>query len=329
MMRALVLVILLTEVALAGVADWVRPGLSTNQTVWGIRGGLLWAVPPAGFRTGEPRGLIRLGYPVLPGGGYDLINFIAIEPIVRGRRGFSELEHSNLDGVPGKRISLQSEGVEIDLGSRKLPKSTNGVEELEVKLGIEKFDNGAHVKLVVRQRSDQPGEIEFSLFEEPDSDALDYCVLSATMGNMARTRQLWLKDEVVRSQDLYRGYQDSGFAPHKEYPLSRLYRTDSGEVLVPVTNEEQDPASVYPFGNSQLWHYAGFKVTQYWAKGAGTFRDDLHVVVNGRYTYWRSTRPIPGGVAFENFEMRERFYAGQRFIFGITRSTPAELGFGK
>ena len=87
-------------------------------------------------------------------------------------------------------------------------------------------------------------------------------------------------------------------------------------------------APVLAFDNSQLWHDAGFKVTQYWAKGAGTFRDNLHVVVNGRYTYWRSSQPIPGGVAFENFEIRERFYAGQRFIFGTTRSTPAELGFG-
>jgi hypothetical protein len=99
--------------------------------------------------------------------------------------------------------------------------------------------------------------------------------------------------------------------------------------LVAVTNDEENPASAYPFGDSQLWHYGGFKVTQYWAKAAGTFRDDLQVAVNGRYTYWRSTKPIPGGVAYENFEMRERFYDGQRFIFGITRRTPQELGMGK
>ena len=94
-----------------------------------------------------------------------------------------------------------------------------------------------------------------------------------------------------------------------------------------VTNDEQDPASVYPFPHSELWHYAGFKVTQYWAKEAGTFRDDLRAVVNGRYTYWRSSRPIPGGVAFENFELRERFYDGQKSVFGITGQTPHALGF--
>lgn len=50
--------------------------------------------------------------------------------------------------------------------------------------------------------------------------------------------------------------------------------------------------------------------------------------LNGRHTYWMSRHPIPGGVAFENFEMRERFHPGQRFIFGITRRTPGELGLG-
>jgi hypothetical protein len=67
---------------------------------------------------------------------------------------------------------------------------------------------------------------------------------------------------------------------------------------------------------------------EYWAKPPGTSQDDLQVAVNGRYTYWMSRHPIPGGVAFENFEMRERFHPGQRFVFGITRRTPGELGLG-
>ncbi len=100
--------ILATAALAAHGADWVQPGLTTNQPVWGIRGGLLWAVPPAGFRGGEPRGLIRVGYPVLPGKRYDLVNFIAVEPVVKGRRGFSELEHSRLDNVAGKLIRAAS-----------------------------------------------------------------------------------------------------------------------------------------------------------------------------------------------------------------------------
>src|SRR5579859_94429 len=287
MTRALVLLLLLVEIARAGAVDWVRPGLTTNQTVWGIRGGLLWAVAPAGFRAGEPRGLIRLGYPVLAGDSYDLINFIAVEPIVSGRRGFSELEHSRLDGIAGKRIWAQSEAVgnAINPLSGKLQHGPNGEEELAVMLGVEKFENGAHMRLEIRQRSNRPDEIELTLFREPDSAPLDYCILTATMGNMARTRQLWLKDEVVSSFKLYGDYRKTDFAPHKEYPLSRLHRTAGGEVLVAVANDEENPATVYPFPNSELWHYARCKVTQYWAKAAGTFRDDLQAVVNARYTY--------------------------------------------
>jgi hypothetical protein len=286
-------------------------------------------VPPAGFRGGEPRGLVRLGYPVLGEKGYDLINFIAIEPIVRGQRGFSELERSQLDGVPGKRIWAVNAGA--DATSNPVPgqlrKKSDGREELEVNLQVEKFENGAHVRIVVFQRSDRPDEIGLSIFQEPDSAPLDYCILTATMGNMARTRQLWLNGEMASSLQLYRDYKDTGFAPHTQYPLSRLHRTAEGGVLVAVTNDEENPAEMSPFANSELWHYAGCNVTQYWAKETGGFREDLQAVVNGRYTYWRSVRPIPGGVAFENFELRERFYQGQKSIFGITRRTPRELGF--
>jgi len=329
-LHCLCLVFFLAAASAAIGGDWIRPGINTNQPVWGIRGGLLWAVAPAGFRGGEPRGLIRLGYPVLPERRYDLINFIAIEPIVNGRRGFSELEHSRLDGVAGKRIWANSGSVlATNLVPGQLRRESDGREELEVNLRVEKFDNGAHIRLVVLQRSDRPDEIEFTVFQEPDSAALEYCILTATMGNMARTRRLWLNHEVVSSLKLYPDYKGTGFAPHREYPLSRLHRTASGGVMVAVTNDEEDPASVYPFPNSRLWHYAGCKVTQYWAKEAGTFRDDLHAIVNGRYTYWRSSRRIPGGVAFENFELRERFYDGQKSIFGITRQTPQDLGFTK
>lgn len=156
---------------------------------------------------------------------------------------------------------------------------------------------------------------------------MDYCVLTATMGNMARTRQLRLKDEVVSSLKLYPDYKDIHFAPPTAYPLNRLLRTASGDVIAAVTTDEDAPASVRSFPNSRLWYYGGARVTQYWKKPAGTVRADLRAVVNARYTCWHSRQPIPGGIAFENFELRDKFHDGQQFIFGITRQTPAELGF--
>jgi hypothetical protein len=325
--RLLMVLVCILGFTAAKAADWVRPGVSTNQPVWGLRGGLLWAVPPGGFRAGEPRGLIRLGYPVLRDGGYDLLNFIAIEPIVHGRRGFSELEQSRLDGVAGKRIwAVAPAGVTTNQVPGILRPLAGGREELEVTLRLERFDNGAQVRLVVVQRSDRMDEIELAVFSEPGSEPLEYCILTATMGNMARTRQLWLKEEVASSLAVYQDYRGKDFAPHRSYALPRLLRTAAGGVLVAVTNDEEDPSKVYPFPGSELWHYAGCKVTQYWAKAPGEVRDDLEAIVNGRYTYWLSSRPIPGGVAFENFELRERFRDGQKSVFGITRRAPKELG---
>lgn len=323
----LFLLLLLSSAPLpSSAANWVRAGIQTNQPIWGAQGGLLFAIDPGGFRPREPRGLIRLGYPILPDGGYDLVNFIAIEPIVHGQKGFSELERSSSDRKPGKRIwAGQAKAMALDAGTVTQPVA--GVEQLEVILRMEPFENGAHVRLQVTQRSDRPDEIAFRIQAEDDSAVPEYCILTATMGNMARTRLLWLKDQVVSSLTLYPNYKGDGFAPHTHYPLPQLNRTANGDVFVPITCDEPDPAAVFPFPNSPLWHYGGRKVTQYWKQTEAAVRDDLQAVVNGRYTYWMSQRPLPGGIAFENFELRERFYPGQTFIFGITPTTPRELGF--
>ena len=302
--------------------------------MWGVRGGLLWAIPPGGFRgSGGPRGLIRIGYPTATNGGYNLINFIAVEPMVNGRRGFSELESSALDQTRGKRIWAIGEtnpaagaAPQATLAPGRLSRLSAGVEQLEVTLRVEPFNNGARVRLVIVQRSDAPDEIQLAVHAEPGSAPLDYCILTATMGNLARTRLLWLKDEAVTSLKLYPDHRGTGFAPHRTYPLDRLGRSPAGDVLVAVTTDEDDPASVYPFPGWRFWHYDGCKVTQYWKKPRGTAREDLHAAVNARYTYWQTRRPIPGGVAFENFELRERFHEGQVFVFGITRKSPAQLG---
>jgi hypothetical protein len=308
---------------------WIRAGVNTNLPAWGLHGGLRWGLP-AGRRSFDgPRGLIRVRYPVLANGEYDLINFIAIEPFVGSRKGFSDLERSTLDGVAGKRLWAihpdTPEQPDNRLVAGQITQLESGVQSLTVRVGVERFENGAHVTLIVTQRSDSPDELELAIHAQPDSSPIDYCILTATMGNKARARQLWLKDEVASSLKLYPNYRQADFAPHRFFALERLQRTAGGDVLVAITTDEANPAAVEPFPGRPHWRYPGFPVTQYWRKPAGTWRDDLHVAVNGRYTYWLSRQPIPGGIAFENFELRERFHEGQRFVFGITRKTPREL----
>lgn len=310
-------------------ADWIRAGVNTNQPVWGLPGGLQFAIFPGGFTGGDggPRGLIRIGYPTLAGGKYDLINFIAVEPVVGQARGFSELEKSRFDGRPGKFFWTGStpptNSVAAPHDSGVITSPQPGVEELTVPLKIEKFDNGAHVRLVLSQRSDAPDELRLTVQAEPDSAPIKTCILTATMGNKARARLLWLKDETVSSLKIFGDYTGADFAPHVFFPLARLPRNTAGDALIAITNDEENPAT--PLASDDFWKYRGEKVTQYWRKPAAELNASLRCAVNARFMYWMSHNPVPGGLAFENFELVEDFKQGQQFIFGVTRRAPAEL----
>jgi hypothetical protein len=320
-------------IAKSDAADWVRPGINANQPIWGARGGLQFAIHPGGFTRGEggPRGLIRIGYPTLPEGGYDLINFIAIEPVVGKTRGLSELEKSSVDGKQGRMFwaaaldsakSNNNESAPVDPGTiTTLP---DGVEKLAVPLRIEKFANGAHVRLLLSMRSDATDELRLTVHTEADSAPMESCILTATMGNKARTRLLWLKSGPVSSLKIFGDYRESHFTRHSFFPLDRLPRTAGGDVLVAITTDENIPADSNA-GLSRGWRYRGEKVTQYWRKPAADLHDSLRCAVNARFKYWMSQTPIPGGLAYENFELNEVFRDGQSFIFGITRRQPGNL----
>ncbi|HAV61707.1 MAG TPA: hypothetical protein DCY13_04995 [Verrucomicrobiales bacterium] len=334
MRRLIVTLAFLATASHAALAagGWIRAGVDTNSPVWGIRGGLQFALHPGGFTGGDggPRGLVRLGYPTLTNGGYDLINFIAVEPIVGGRKGFSELEKSSLDGRNGKVFwtgdpaAPAVEKPHLDPGA--LNPLAGGIEELSVTVLVEKFDNGAHVRLRLTQRSDAPDELRLSVTAEPGSAPIESCILTATMGNKARTRLLFLNDGPVSSLQLYADYRDKHFAPHRIFPVARLPRAANGDVLVALANDEAEPSAVQPFGRPHFWDYRGMKVSQYWRKPAAGVGDALVCAVNGRFTYWMSERSIPGGISFENFELREPFRSGQTVVFGITREATGLVG---
>lgn len=317
--------------SLPAAAEWVRAGLNTNQPIWGWRGGLLFALHPGGFTGGDggPRGLIRIGYPTLPGAKYDLINFIAVEPVVKGRRGYSEMEKSDFDQKAGRRFlaidSRQSDDSKPRWNPGELSSPEVGVEQLSVTVSVERFANGAHVRLKLIQRNDRPNELRLIADAEPDSAPLDQSILTATMGNKARARLLFLEGGSVSSHQLYPSHRTTQFAPHRLFPLEKLPRAADGDVLVAIANDEEHPETVRPFGQPRFWDYLGAKVTQYWRKPASEVTAALECAVNARYTYYLSEQPIPGGVSFENFEFREPFRAGQTLIFGITPHDPLKI----
>lgn len=181
---------------------WIRPAETDApaRPLWGHAEGLrVGIVPPGG-----PRGLLRVYAPYLrhAEGEDRLINFIAVEPVPAGQphRGLSELEHSKLDGVRGKRFWSTAGPADPtprqpDRPGRGEVVKSDGVETLCVFIGVERFDNGSHVYVRLTLRADRPQEVGVAVFAREDSVPLAHCVLTATMGNYARLRRLHLASE--------------------------------------------------------------------------------------------------------------------------------------
>src|SRR6202521_1771183 len=89
-------------IAQAEESQWIRPVKPQDPLIWGRKDGIVFGLPSAGGLPG-PRGLIRIGVISPKTGAPELLNFIAIEPVVVGpgsrgdRMAFSELEPSEMD----------------------------------------------------------------------------------------------------------------------------------------------------------------------------------------------------------------------------------------
>ena len=309
--------------------QWVRPAVGdASQPVWGIKGGIrvgLWPTP-------GPRGLIRIYAPYLGHPPLRMINFIAIEPVVGRARGLSELEPSALDGVRGKAM-WTGDAMDREPRPRKPWEpargtivQVDGVGALTFFVFVEPFRNGARPTVQVTLREHRPHEVEFRVFAAKGSAAMKNCVLTATMGNYARLRHLWLKSEVVESTKLWPKPQLNrhGFTAHREWGLDRMY-VSGGLAKVAATPNERSPAdAAYAENVPPFWRYRGETAPQYWLAPA---HKGLVVRVNGRTTYWASQAPIPGGIAYENFELVAPFADGQSFTFGVLAGLAEALGF--
>ncbi len=313
-----------------GDGQWLRPKDPQGALIWGLRDGLIFGLPsPGGIRG--PRGLIRVGILGKSSSEPELINFIAIEPVTKGagsrfsRMGFSELEMSELDpGKRGKRLWVAT--TEGDL--TRLPAKPQPVERLSVRIEVEPFTaNRAHVYVVASMYSDRPHELELTVYTHDDSAPVEELTVTATMGNYERLRHLWLKDRVVDSRELYAGYTDDGFIDKENYPRDEMLMYGDGDALVLATTNEDNPSGV-EVTERPWWTYRSIKLTQYWRVPAWHIQPDLRVKVNGRRVYWASKVMIPGGLSFENFEVRQRYVPGQAFVFGLTPKHPWEFSPG-
>lgn len=308
---------------------WLRPSDVANaRPKWGFVNGIQVGIAP----TGGPRGLLRIYTPYLGQPADYVMNFIAIEPIPhKGRdiRGLSELEQSQIDERAGKIFWSSDDNIldESDKESQAkgVIRTVNGEQELTVYIFTEKFLNGTQPYVRLRFKESKPYEFELATFTQQDgTPEPDYCIVTATMGNKARIRNLYLKDGITHSKTLWPDYTGDGFVDHHHVPANKMYSSETGAVYFIAAPDEPDPESVpLAEGTSPGWKYDGRKATQYWIKPVPDLRTEG--LVNGRFAYWASRSPIPGGIAYENFEMKSPFKQGDTFIFGISPMTPEDF----
>lgn len=309
-------------------STWIQPSNENSyRPVWGHKEGLRVGIAP----TPGPRGLLRVYAPYLGHKADKMINFIAFEPIVVGDRfrGLSELEMSGLDGVRGKRFWSSNDSLYSIISLETPPaggiiEKINGVETLTVYIFSEPFENGAQVFVRLRFFEDKPYEIELTTNTSPASKSLDHFILTATMGNYARLRTLYLSDYKKSSLELWPKYKETNFTKHDSTSIDLMIKDKMGGIYFIAATDEVNPSDAkYSSKTSSHWKYYGSKATQYWFQ----LNPDNRTIglVNGRYTYWGGKAPIPGGVSFENFELITPFKYGEKFIFGVEPISPDQL----
>ena len=310
--------------ALASVVNnghWIQPSDNyPSVPVWGHLEGIRVGIAP----TPGPRGLLRIYTPYLGHREDRMINFIALEPIPPGEehRGLSELEMSALDKVRGKRFWSSDSPSCTDPQPATSPakgviEEIEGVETLTLYIFSETFENGSQPYIRLRFYQNSPYEIELTTYACNGSSAMGHLILTATMGNFARLRRLYLAECEKNSLDLWPEYNETHFTLHDETAVTHMISDKKGGVYFIAAPDEEDPVNVhYASDTGENWKYYGKKATQYWY--APTPDIKMKGLVNGRYSYWASSSPIPGGISFENFELKSPFKNGERFIFGVT-----------
>lgn len=301
---------------------WVQPSTMDGKPLWGHVNGIRVGLPT----TRGPFGLLYLYMPGVTQKENAVLNFLAIEPVVGKVRCLSELETSTLDQRNGKRFWSEDSP---SFTPRDPARPANGVlqshgttETLQVYIMTEKFVNGAQPYLRLTFRSDLPGEVQVETFSAPGSAPMRHCIVTATMGNYARLRQLWLKEGTTSSLALWPTYREMDFAPAREFGLKKLWRATDGTVLVAATCDEAAPEKSKAPGH---WNYTGKLATQYWRVEPDQVSPRLLARVNGRYVYWMSHNPLPGGIAFENMELQLPYREGERYSFGVTTQSVERL----
>lgn len=126
-----------------------------------------------------------------------------------------------------------------------------------------------------------------------------------------------LKD--AASASIYGAHASGGVLLVQTKKVKRIsYPSNTMAVLL------QNPQKVKYNSNTRgHWKYYGDIATQLWYNPNPD--NDMLRLVDERYTYWASKAPIPGGISFENFELKAPLKNGEKFYFGVVPMSPEKL----
>jgi hypothetical protein len=296
---------------------WPGNGIGENIPVWGHSDGLRVGLAP----TRGPRGLLRIYAPYLDQEFPRVVNFVSVEPTVKGNSARSQSELATSSDKAG------AEGLGFypsnSLGRyRKDGKPPPGVitddgDSCAIFVHTETFPDGAEPVIRVRFHREQPYEVELSTFASATSSPMESCVLSATMGNFALLRHMRVADGSVSAHELWDAddpLDDLDFLPWRTIESRRLHRDEGGRPIVTAFTDTDAEGLVYDENVAEHWRYVGKRASHAWMVEADA---NPVVAVNARRTYWRSQAAIPGGATIENFELRTDFVDGQKFWFRV------------
>lgn len=334
------------EPPLDGKADvWIYPENDNSNPIWGIKNGIIFGIDVTEMdykpATLWAKGLLRIGWADEDGKSH-FFNYIGLSIFKDGRKmDFSEIERINfhpdnidyaatlqdlLSEYPENSIEVQ-DLLSLESNPPTLLSQVTTFEDnrMSVLLRLTTFRvSQAKIYLIIVIDQDKPREIQISIYnQEENTNPLDYVILSATYGNLARLRELYLKSQTVNANSLFQGQEQGSwcFYPIMSFGLNDLLTDDQGTITVYAGNDEEGDW-IADLGNGAPY-YNGPKFYQYWRKYPDTYREDLQVRVNGREKYFAGflnpcgSKNITGGISFENFEMIEEYYLGQTFWFGF------------
>jgi hypothetical protein len=263
---------------------WVQPNEENNFKLrWGFKEGIRIGLTPQVIR-----GLITIYAPYASQKTDEVLNFFAVEPIPMGEagRGLSELERSDLDNKRGKRIWTSNDDQALEPKDEKEVASgiisvENEIETLTVYLFVETFHNQVKVYLRVKFYANNPYEVEITTYKQKDSRELNNCIVTATMGNYARLRNLYLKDEIKSSKTIWHDYVEHDFAPHAFISKEQMIMGKNGYPYFIAAPDEKNPQEAeYVEGTANHWKYTGTPAVQYWY--CKDTDETLQGLVNGR-----------------------------------------------